>query len=212
MEEPAVAEEPMAEDGAYGESPMLAERVAAGELPPVEERLPIQPFVVTNRMLTVSYDTEIGKYGGTMRLPQDGPGGDPHFFIGSNEPLLWAPGAFNYDMGIYGNVLLDWETNEDFSSFTLHMREGLKWSDGTPVTSADVDFAWNDVILNEESHLPRPHTCAQDPIFLQHRLRSRFWMTIPLPLPLTDSMAVFRLNWLLPSGEGIRISSSPAIT
>jgi peptide/nickel transport system substrate-binding protein len=157
MEEPAVAEEPMAEDGAYGESPMLAERVAAGELPPVEERLPIQPFVVTNRMLTVSYDTEIGKYGGTMRLPQDGPGGDPHFFIGSNEPLLWAPGAFNYDMGIYGNVLLDWETNEDFSSFTLHMREGLKWSDGTPVTSADVDFAWNDVILNEEI-TPAPAT------------------------------------------------------
>ncbi len=141
MEEPATADEAMAEEGVYGESPMLAERVAAGELPPVEERLPLQPFVVTNRMLAVSYDTEVGKYGGTLRLPQDGPGGDPHFYIGSNEYLIWAPGAFNYDMGIFGNVLLDWETNEDSSSFTLHMREGLKWSDGTPVTSADVDFA-----------------------------------------------------------------------
>ena len=150
MEEPAPAAEPMAEDGAYGESPLLAERVAAGDLPPVEERLPIQPFVVTNRMLTVSYDTEIGQYGGTMRLPQEGPGGDPHMYIGSVEPLVWAPGAFNYDMGIYGNVLLDWEANEDYSSYTLHMREGLKWSDGTPVTTADVDFTWNDVILNEE--------------------------------------------------------------
>ena len=147
-EEPA-AEEPMA-DGAYNESPMLAEMVAAGSLPPVEERLPNEPFVVTNRMLVVSYDTEIGKYGGTMRLPQDGPGGDPHFYIGSVEPLVWAPGAFNYDMGIYGNVLRDWQANDTYSTFTLSLREGMKWSDGEPVTTADVDFTWNDVITNEE--------------------------------------------------------------
>ena len=156
MAEPAPAEEAIAEEGVYGESPMLAERVAAGELPPVEERLPLQPFVVTNRMLAVSYDTEVGKYGGTLRLPQDGPGGDPHFYIGSNEYLIWAPGAFNYDMGIVGNVLLDWEANDDYSSFTFHMREGLKWSDGNPVTTADVDFAWNDVILNEEVTPAKP--------------------------------------------------------
>ena len=156
MAGPAPAEEAMAEEGVYGESPMLAERVAAGELPPVEERLPIQPFVVTNRILAVSYDTEVGKYGGNLRLPQDSPGGDPHFYIGSNEYLIWAPGAFNYDMGIVGNVLLDWEANDDYSSFTFHMREGLKWSDGNPVTTADVDFAWNDVILNEELTPAKP--------------------------------------------------------
>ncbi|MCY3660023.1 MAG: ABC transporter substrate-binding protein [Caldilineaceae bacterium] len=147
-EEPA-AEEPMA-DGAYNESPMLAEMVAAGTLPPVEERLPTEPFVVTNRMLVVSYDTEIGKYGGTMRLPQEGPGGDPHIYIGSVEPLVWAPGAFNYDMGIYGNVLKDWEANDGHNVYTLSLREGMKWSDGEPVTTADVDFTWNDVITNEE--------------------------------------------------------------
>ena len=147
-EEPA-AEEPMA-DGAYNESPMLAEMVAAGTLPPVEERLPNEPFVVTNRMLVVSYDTEIGKYGGTMRLPQEGPGGDPHIYIGSVEPLVWAPGAFNYDMGIYGNVLKDWEANDGHNVYTLSLREGMKWSDGEPVTTADVDFTWNDVITNEE--------------------------------------------------------------
>lgn len=156
MQETAAADEAMAEEDSYGESPVLAEKVAAGELPPVEERLPIQPFVVSNRMLAVSYDTEVGKYGGTMRLPQDSPGGDPHFYIGSNEYLLWAPGAFNYDMGIFGNVLLDWEVNEDFSSYTFHMREGLKWSDGVPVTTADVDFAINDVMLHDEITPSKP--------------------------------------------------------
>lgn len=150
--EPAAepASDDMMDDGAYGESPLLAERVAAGELPPVEERLPVQPFVVSQRMLVTTYDTEIGKYGGTMRLPQEGPGGDPHIYIGSVEPLVWAPGAFNYDQGIYGNVLLDWEASDDYTVFTLHMREGLKWSDGQPVTTADVNFAWNDVIMHED--------------------------------------------------------------
>ncbi len=147
-EEPA-AEEPMA-DGAYNESPMLAEMVAAGTLPPVEERLPNEPYVVTNRLLVVSYDTEIGQYGGTMRLPQEAPSGDPHIYIGSVEPLVWAPGAFNYDMGIHGNVLKDWEVNDDYSVYTMSLREGMKWSDGEPVTTADVDFTWNDVIMHEE--------------------------------------------------------------
>src|SRR5215204_2407919 len=35
-----------AQDMTYNEAPMLAERVASGELPPVEERLPANPMVV----------------------------------------------------------------------------------------------------------------------------------------------------------------------
>jgi peptide/nickel transport system substrate-binding protein len=31
---------------------------------------------------------------------------------------------------------------EDFSSITWHLAEGLVWSDGTPVTAADVVFSW----------------------------------------------------------------------
>jgi len=43
----------------YNESPMLAEQVAAGELPPVAERLPVNPVVVEPY-------AEIGQYGGEM--------------------------------------------------------------------------------------------------------------------------------------------------
>ena len=46
----------------YQESPVLAALVAAGELPPVEERLPDIPAVVT------PYD-RIGKHGGTLKAP-----------------------------------------------------------------------------------------------------------------------------------------------
>ena len=43
----------------YNEAPELAELVAAGELPPVEERLPVNPVVVE------PYEG-IGQYGGTL--------------------------------------------------------------------------------------------------------------------------------------------------
>ena len=45
----------------YHEAPMLQELVAAGELPPVEQRLP-------EEVLVVEPFSEIGKYGGTLRL------------------------------------------------------------------------------------------------------------------------------------------------
>jgi len=45
---------------AFGEAPILAERVRRGDLPPVSERLPEHPLVV------VPFE-EIGTYGGTLR-------------------------------------------------------------------------------------------------------------------------------------------------
>ena len=49
----------IAQDMMYSEAPMLTELVEAGELPPVEDRLPENPLVVT--------PLEIGQYGGTWR-------------------------------------------------------------------------------------------------------------------------------------------------
>ena len=33
-----------------------------------------------------------------------------------------------------------WEVNEDSTAFTFHLREGLKWSDGEPLTADDIVF------------------------------------------------------------------------
>ena len=54
-------------EGAYNEAPMLAQRVEAGELPPVEERLPENPRIA-HEILDEYLDYECGNYGGTMRL------------------------------------------------------------------------------------------------------------------------------------------------
>ena len=53
--------------GAYNEAPMLAARVATGELPPVEERLPPEPVVITPL-------EEVGQYGGTLTSVSPTPG------------------------------------------------------------------------------------------------------------------------------------------
>ena len=50
----------LAEAGGYNEAPALAALVEAGELPPVEERLPEDPLVVTPQ-------ESVGQYGGIWR-------------------------------------------------------------------------------------------------------------------------------------------------
>ena len=136
----------------YKEAPMLAEQVAAGTLPPVEERLPLEPYVVGpgDQLPVADLDWVPGKYGGTVRYSQESQTGDPHIFIAMNEGLLWAPAAFEFDKGVHGNVVKGYEASADSTDFTFHMRKGLKWSDGVPVTTEDVRFAFEDVLMNTE--------------------------------------------------------------
>lgn len=133
------------------ESPMLHKQVSAGDLPPLSERLPKKPFVVKPGTLV---HEEImkpapGRYGGTLQLAQESPSGDPIIFVGINEPLIWAPDGFEYGSGVEGNVVEGWEANGDNTRFTFHLRDGLRWSDGKPVTMDDVRFAF-DVLFNKE--------------------------------------------------------------
>ncbi len=45
------------------------------------------------------------------------------------------------NQNIFSNVLESWDVSEDASTVTLNVRPGLEWSDGTPITSADVSLA-----------------------------------------------------------------------
>ena len=69
---------------AYQEAPMLANLVAKGELPPVEERLPVNPLVIE------PYE-QIGTYGGIIRGAHRGPSDAAGYYRVVREPLV------NYD-------------------------------------------------------------------------------------------------------------------
>jgi len=132
----------------YKESPMLAEKVTAGELPPVAERLPVSPKVITPFK-------EVGTYGGSMRVGFTGsnPGWGGLWYIAGWENLVsWSPDF----SGIVPNIAESWEISEDVREYTFHLREGLKWSDGVPFTADDILFYIEDVLFNEELSIGGP--------------------------------------------------------
>ncbi|MDO4643872.1 MAG: peptide ABC transporter substrate-binding protein [Cardiobacteriaceae bacterium] len=43
---------------------------------------------------------------------------------------------------LIGGVADKWEVSEDGKTYTFHLRDNAKWSDGTPVTASDFVYAW----------------------------------------------------------------------
>jgi len=127
---------------AFAESPMLRELVDAGSLPPVEDRLPEDPLVVQ--------PIEIGQYGGLARVgnitTQIG-GYDLDFIAARRSHFFrYTPDLAGYEPNLASRV----DISDDQTTFTVHLRKGLKWSDGEPCTSADMMFWYEDILLNSE--------------------------------------------------------------
>jgi peptide/nickel transport system substrate-binding protein len=130
-----------AEAQTYKEAPMLAKKVAKGELPPVDRRLPANPEVV-------GYDWPgqgPGKYGGELDMltstSKDG------------RVMVWYGYArlVRYDSHyqLVPDILESLDV-EDGRIFTFHLRKGHKWSDGAPFTSEDFRYYWEDVANNTD--------------------------------------------------------------
>jgi len=133
---------PAMSQGMYNESPMLAERVAAGELPAVDERVSLNPRVI-------DHSAEIGQYGGNMRVGIVGnnPGWGGLWYITGWENLV----SWEHDFsGVAPNIAESWEVSDDVREYTFHLREGMRWSDGAPFTADDIVFYIEDVLFNEE--------------------------------------------------------------
>ena len=128
----------LAQPTEYHEAPALADLVAAGTIPALADRLPANPQVVPA--------AEIGTYGGTIRM--NGLSGDQWplmYFIGSE--LLYR---FDNNQQPQPGLAESYDVNADATQYTVHLRKGLKWSDGEPFTADDILFWFNDIALNEE--------------------------------------------------------------
>ncbi|MET8865187.1 ABC transporter substrate-binding protein [Nonomuraea sp. NPDC004580] len=137
-----------AADPAAKEAPALAELVKAGKLPPLEQRLPRNPMVVTPLK-------EAGTYGGTWTSAIVGEDDfDWLYYSLGYEPLVRLKAGTNGQKGpddIIPNVA-EFEVKDGGRVYVFKLREGLKWSDGEPCTADDLVFAFEDVAVYKDLH------------------------------------------------------------
>ncbi len=124
----------------YSEAPTLAALVSAGSLPPVAERLPAEPLVQ-------DVTEAIGSYGGVLRRGFLGPGDHNNYTRVAYDALArHAPDGSE----VIPHVAKGWESNDDFTQWTVNLRAGMKWSDGEPFTADDIVFWYESILQNAE--------------------------------------------------------------
>lgn len=123
-----------AEVSGFSEAPMLADLVASGTLPQVEDRLPVEDDVFVDQTDAAGDTLEIGTYGGVINLV--GAGGS----WGLSRPVLEGIIRYNVDGSYYPNVIKSYEHNDDYTVWTFKLREGMKWSDGDDFNADDITF------------------------------------------------------------------------
>ncbi|MBQ4580416.1 MAG: ABC transporter substrate-binding protein, partial [Clostridia bacterium] len=124
---------PASAETAYTQAPMLD----GMDLPPVAERLPVEPMVEDAAYLT------IGTYGGELHRAAD----SGNWYNG--KPIEEGLFRFKTDGSVEANVAKGFDVNEDATVYTIYLREGMKWSDGAPFTAEDCVWFYNAICLNK---------------------------------------------------------------
>ena len=105
----------------------------------VTNRLPSEPLVV------VPYDS-VGNYGGTIRFLSNATEAGTSDMLSTRHVNLVR---FADDLTtIVPNVAKDFSWNDDFTELTFTLRKGHKWSNGEPFTARDVEFWYEDLMMN----------------------------------------------------------------
>ncbi len=142
LEGPEVVTDPAKFPKTFTEAPQLAELVKAGKLPPVAERIGQDPLVIKPLH-------EIGRYGGTWRGGFTGPADFWNGFrccSGPDHLMFWD---YTGDKAM-PNLARSLEMQDGGRTWLLHLRRGMKWSDGKPFTADDFVFWFEDVYRNKD--------------------------------------------------------------
>ena len=126
----------------FKEAPQLAALVKAGKLPPVAERIGQDPLVIKPLH-------EVGKYGGMWRAGFTGPADFWNGFrccSGPDHLMFWD---YTGDK-VVPNLAKGLEMQDGGRAWLLHLRRGMKWSDGKPFTADDFVFWFEDVYQNKD--------------------------------------------------------------
>lgn len=123
------------------ESALFADKVKAGQMPPVEQRLPSAPLVVTE----FAGKHGPGKQGGEITMLMATPRDVRMMVVYGYSRLV----GFNHKFELKPDILESVDVQEG-RIFTLKLRPGHKWSDGHPFTTEDFRYYWEDVANNPE--------------------------------------------------------------
>ena len=116
----------------YTQAPYIAD--VMGITAPVEERLPVVDDIYVSLVDATGAALEVGTYGGDINLVGGGGSWD------LSRPTLETIIRRNSDGSYVPNVIKGYEYNEDYTVWTFHLREGMKWSDGDDFNADDITF------------------------------------------------------------------------
>ena len=98
------------------------------------DRLPVKEDVFVSQLDANGDVLQIGTYGGEINVTSSGGSWD------ISRPTLETIIRRNSDGSYYPNVIKSYEYNEDYTVWTFHLREGMKWSDGNDFNADDITF------------------------------------------------------------------------
>lgn len=125
----------------FVDPPILAERVAKGELPAIQDRVPKEPAVA--RWMWPGQGA--GKHGGEITIPM-ATAKDTRLMVVYGYARLVS---YDPEFQLQPDILRAFDVKEG-REFTLHLRAGHKWSDGGPFTTEDFRYYWEDVANNPD--------------------------------------------------------------
>jgi len=126
------------------EPPSLVNAVWEGKLPPLQQRIPSDPRVIDLKAM----GREPGHYGGTLRTLM----GDQRDIRMMSLYAYARLVVFDLKGEIVPDILAKVDVEEG-RIFTLHLRDGHRWSDGSAFTAEDFRYWWQDV-ANEKRLSP----------------------------------------------------------
>lgn len=122
------------------DSPFFAERITAGTLPPLAERLPANPRMIDLEAL----GRQPGRHGGNIRMLMGDQRDIRMMTLYGYTRLM----VYDDKLDLVPDVLESCDV-ENGRIFTLKLRQGHRWSDGSPFTSEDFRYWWEDVANNK---------------------------------------------------------------
>jgi ABC-type transport system substrate-binding protein len=139
--EQAATATPVPEAGPSAQqAPAVMDQVAAGTLPPLEDRLTTEPHIVP-------VTEQIGKYGGDQTMGTLGVADGAIFsrFTKYENLVRW-----NIDWtDVIPDIAKSFEVQDEGKTFVFSLRKGMKWFDGEPYTADDILF-WYEEASNTD--------------------------------------------------------------